>query len=84
MVSFAKRRKILATQRTEARADQAATEAAIELAGIAVFKQLPLFVDNGTPCGPAVMAKIHGSHECITCGGFVGCNRCGSVVSTAQ
>ena len=26
-----------------------------------------------------ILAKVHPSHSCVTCGGFVGCTRCGSV-----
>ena len=84
LVSLAKRRRLLAVQRVEEKADQAAADDMVALAGIAVLQGLPWFIDNESSCGQAAVGTVHNSHECITCGGFLGCNRCGSVVSTTQ
>ena len=84
LVSVAKRRRLLQVQRAEERADREAADDIIAQVGIAVLQGLPWGIEDGSSGGQAAVGIVHSSHECITCGGFVGCNRCGSVISTSQ
>ena len=45
---------------------------------------MPSYAAGDAKGRPPAVGRIHNSHDCITCGGFVGCNKCGSVISTPQ
>ncbi len=82
LVTPAKRRRILAEQRMAQREDAAAARAANDAAWLLVARSLPYEVQ--ADANDVVPFFVHGSHECLACGGFVGCIRCGSVVSAQQ
>ena len=84
LITLAKRRRIIVEQQSEARIERLAIAAVVTQAGIALLHDLPHYVVQDAPGIPPAVGRIHNSHDCITCGGFVGCNRCGSVVSTPQ
>ena len=45
---------------------------------------LPANVHENSCTQCFVPTSVHSSHRCIQCGGFVGCQVCGSVASTSQ
>ena len=79
LVTPAKRRRLLTAQRAIRRDDAAAARLANEAAWRVMAKSLPQVATHESQ--EVVPFPVDGSHECITCGGFVGCIRCGSVVS---
>ncbi len=79
LVTPAKRRRIVAAQRAAQREDAAAARLAEDAAWRRLATSLPWQpMPEGLSRTPF---RVDSSHECITCGGFVGCLRCGSVVS---
>ena len=79
LVTPAKRRRIAAAQRAALREDAVA----LRQANSAAWRTL---ARNLQPVGESddegvVPLPVHDSHECLVCGGFVGCIRCGAVIS---
>ena len=74
----------MAAQKAEARIERSTTAEVVAQAGIALLRDLPSYAASDAKGRPPAVGRIHDSHDCITCGGFVGCNRCGSVISTPQ
>ena len=74
----------MADQRAEERIEKSASAQIAAQAGIVLLRDVPCYAASDHMSKPHSVGQIHDSHDCITCGGFVGCNRCGSVVSTPQ
>ena len=85
MVTPAKRRRLLSEQQAAARADASAAGTVRQSAWDASMRTLAWHPEStATPPAAFMSTTIHASHNCLECGGFVGCVRCGSVVSTPQ
>ena len=82
LVTLAKRRRILREQREARLDDEQASREARSLAWLLLARNLPPV--EGSPDASVVPFHVDPSHECILCGGFVGCVRCGSVVAMQQ
>ena len=82
LVTWAKRRRILQAQRAEAWAEEENDSLVVRAAWGDVVKTLPGIAStadgNADDVAPFV---IHPSHNCVHCGGFVGCMRCGTIVA---
>ena len=86
LVTPAKRRRLVAEQR------QATREAATERRAIEqqAWQHIASSMRSSADEMDAELGGIegaidaHSTHDCVACGGFVGCTRCGAVVSTRQ
>ena len=82
LVTPAKRRRILSEQRVARREAVEEVRTARSSAWLLLARNLPPLDE---PCGDNVVPfRVDPTHECICCGGYVGCVRCGSVVAMQQ
>ncbi len=85
MVTPAKRRRLLSAQRVVLKEDAAKAWATTRTAWDALACALPRQVhESDAHHVQALFVEVHPTHDCIECGGYVGCTRCGSVVATAR
>jgi hypothetical protein len=83
LVPLGKRRRILRQQRDEARREKIATAGVVSSAWARLISELPLNANGAGPDADDVIPfKVHDSHASVHCGGYVGCIRCGTVVSS--
>lgn len=75
-VTPAKRRRLLAAQRAQSREDGAMAREAKGAAWHHFARNLPQVEESDFLA--VVPFSVHTSHDCIICGGFIGCIRCGS------
>ena len=80
LVTPAKRRRLLAEQR---RASRESTTACQD-AHLAAWRMVASGLPSSAAVEGFVPAELHATHDCWACGGFVGCKKCGSIVSTSQ
>ncbi len=85
MVTPAKRRRLVSPQRVVLKEDAAKAWATTRTAWDALACALPRQVhESDARHAQALFVEVHPTHDCIECGGYVGCTRCGSVVTTAR
>ena len=79
LVTPAKRRRLMAAQRAQAREDSVVVSDVKQATWHQLVRNLPSFDDSSLRS--VFPFAVHNSHECIICGGFVGCIRCASVIA---
>jgi hypothetical protein len=82
LIPLVKRRRILHKQRAEARSEAACDEATAASAWHMVAQSLGSTDVVHSAAGTIPPFLVHPSHSCVTCGGFVGCWTCGTVVAS--
>ncbi len=82
LVTPAKRRRLMSTQRAMQREDVAAASVANAAAWRQLARCLPRVPEPEPEVHDVLPFNVDSSHEGIICGGYVGCIRCGSVVAT--
>ncbi len=83
-VTPAKRRRLMRARRATAQENAATTRIASESAWSLMASGLPAYPTPPEQALSRAPMRIHSTHDCIACGGYFGCLRCGSVVGSAR